>query len=87
MADDVALGQIVDFDAVCDANPDLVSDLRRLWGAVLVTDVAGVSSNQMPAADQDDAISRRWRRLDLPTTIGDYQLLAEVGRGASRRAT
>lgn len=81
MADDVALGRMVDFDAVCDANPDLVSDLRRLWGAVLVTDVAGVSSNQLPAADRDDANSRRWRRLDLPTTIGDYQLLAEVGRG------
>ena len=81
MADDVALGRVVDFDAVCRANPDLVSDLRRLWGAVLVTDVAAVSSNQLPAASQNEAVARRWRRLDLPTTIGDYELLEEVGRG------
>lgn len=81
MADDVAVGRPVDFDQVCAAHPDLASDLRRLWGAVLVTDVAAVVSDQVPAIDQDEAISRRWRRLELPTTIGDYELLEEVGRG------
>lgn len=81
MADDVALGKPVDFDAICETYPELASDLRRLWGAVLVTDVAAVASDQVPAVDQDEAISRRWRRLELPTTIGDYELLEEVGRG------
>jgi hypothetical protein len=81
MADDVAVGKAVDFDLICQTYPDLASDLRRLWGAVLVTDVAAVSSDQVPAVDQEEAIARRWRRLDLPTTIGDYELLAEVGRG------
>jgi len=81
MADDVALGTPVDFEMICQAHPELASDLRRLWGAVLVTDVAAVASDQVPAVDQDEAISRRWRRLELPTTIGDYELLEEVGRG------
>jgi predicted Ser/Thr protein kinase len=81
MADDVAVGRPVDFDDVCGTYPDLASDLRRLWGAVLVTDVAAVASDQVPAVDQDEAVSRRWRRLELPTTIGDYELLEEVGRG------
>ncbi len=81
MADDVSQGSPVDFQGVCNAHPDLASDLRRLWGAVLVTDVAAVSSEQVPLVDPDDASARRWRRLDLPVTIGDYQLLSELGRG------
>ncbi len=81
MADDVSVGNIVDFDAVCNANPELAPDLRRLWGAVLVTDVAAVSADQVPALNQYESVSRRWQRLDLPVTIGDYELLAEVGRG------
>ncbi len=81
MADDVAIGRPVDFESICASHPDLAKDLKRLWGAVLVADVAAVASDQLPAVDQDEAISRRWRKLELPATIGDYQLLAEIGRG------
>jgi hypothetical protein len=81
LADDVAAGREVDFAAVCDAHPDLASDLRRLWGAVLITDIAGVASEQLPSSDQGEAVSRRWQRLQLPTAIGDYELLEEIGRG------
>lgn len=81
MADEVAAGREVDFAAICDQNPELASDLRRLWGAVLVTDIAGVASEQLPAADPSDQGNRRWQRLQLPTTIGDYELQEEIGRG------
>jgi len=81
MADDVAMGRSVDFNIVCESYPDLASDLRRLWGAVLVTDVASIAADQLPAGENDDALLRRWRRMELPTTIGDYELLEEVGRG------
>lgn len=81
MADDVALGRSVDFNSVCQTYPDLADDLRRLWGAVLVTDVAAISADQVPAAESDEVIMRRWRRMDLPTTIGDYELQEEIGRG------
>lgn len=81
MADDVAAGREVDFAAICDQHPELASDLRRLWGAVLITDIAGVASDQLPTADSTDPSGRRWQRLQLPTTIGDYELIEEIGRG------
>lgn len=81
MADEVAAGREVDFAAVCQRNPEVASDLRRLWGAVLVTDIAGVAAEQLPAADSSDQTGRRWQRLQLPTTIGDYELQVEIGRG------
>jgi hypothetical protein len=81
MADEVAAGREVDFAAVCQQNPEVASDLRRLWGAVLVTDIAGVAAEQLPAADSSDQTGRRWQRLQLPTTIGDYELQVEIGRG------
>lgn len=81
MADEVAAGREVDFAGICQQHPEVASDLRRLWGAVLVTDIAGVGSEQLPAADSSDQTGRRWQRLQLPTTIGDYELQAEIGRG------
>jgi serine/threonine-protein kinase len=81
MADEVAAGREVDFAGICQQYPELASDLRRLWGAVLVTDIAGVASDQLPAADTSDQGNRRWQRLQLPTTIGDYELQEEIGRG------
>ena len=81
MADEVAAGREVDFAGICQQNPELASDLRRLWGAVLVTDIAGVASEQLPAGDSSDQGNRRWQRLQLPTTIGDYELQEEIGRG------
>lgn len=85
MADRVAEGKPVDLDSVCESHPDLVADLRRLWGAVLITDLAGVAAEQLPhanaPANRDGNPSRRWQRLRLPTRIGDYELLEELGRG------
>ena len=81
LTDEIAAGRAVEFDVVCRQNPDLADDLRRLWGAVLVTDIAALGSEQMPKAADADNQSRRWRRLQLPVEIGDYELLEEVGRG------
>lgn len=81
LADEVAAGREVDIDRVCQEHPDLASDLRRLWGAVLITDIAGMASDQLPSEESDPVTSRRWQRLQLPTRIGDYELIEELGRG------
>jgi serine/threonine-protein kinase len=95
LADRVARGEVVDFDKVCRENPEIADDLRYLWGAVLVTDAAGTSVNEIPGASQtafgtsgqdagssgDGDQAARWRTMSLPTTIGDYRLEEELGRG------
>lgn len=85
LADDVARGRPVDFDSVCKLHPDLAEDLRYLWGTILVTDAAGTSIDEVPGASHSGSSSNgepsRWRGLSLPTTIGDYRLEEELGRG------
>lgn len=81
LADQVVAGRSVDFAAVCETYPDLASDLRRLWGAVLITDIAGVASEQLPQDESAAGKTSRWQRLQLPTQIGDYELREELGRG------
>jgi len=81
LTDAVCRGEIVDFDATCREHPEFAAELRELWGAVLVTDTAASSRDELPAAADEDTSSGHWRRLQLPAVIGDYELLEEIGRG------
>lgn len=85
LTDQVCQGQIVDFDKACRENSDIADDLRHLWGAVLITDTAGTARDENPVAigsgDGEADGASRWRSLQLPIKIGDYELLEEVGRG------
>ena len=78
VADAVCQGEIVDLEAVCSENPELSGELRRLWGALLVTDTAGAIADEGLSSVSDTS---RWKSLTLPTTIGDYELIEELGRG------
>ena len=78
LTDAVCRGEIVDLDLVCKRNPDLAEELRRLWGAILVTDAVGTSKDER---DGSETSSGHWRKIKLPTTIGDYRLIEEIGRG------
>ena len=77
-ADAVCRGEIVDMESICAEHPDLSQELRRLWGTLLVTDTAGAIADEGPARDSDTS---RWKSLTLPTIIGDYELIEELGRG------
>ncbi|WP_145178576.1 serine/threonine-protein kinase [Rubripirellula lacrimiformis] len=79
ITDAICQGQILDIDQVCQANPDLAGELRRLLGTVLVTDTAGAKRDE-GLADQNPA-GNRWRSLRLPSVVGDYELIEELGRG------
>ncbi|MCC9601274.1 serine/threonine protein kinase [Stieleria sp. JC731] len=79
MTDTICRGEPVDFDSTCQQHPDLADELRKLWGAVLITDTAGASSDELSPPKPDG--QPRYARLQLPTTIGDYELLEEIGRG------
>lgn len=78
VADAVGRGEIVDMESICAEHPDLSQELRRLWGTLLVTDTAGAIADEGPARDSDTS---RWKSLTLPTIIGDYELIEELGRG------
>lgn len=77
---DAALrGERVDFAAVCREHPDCADELRELWGAAQLADVAAADTpeedDHLPAPGDVQA------QLQLPFKHGDYELLEELGRG------
>ena len=79
MTDSICRGEYLDFDEICRVHPDLADELRRLWGALLITDTAGAVRDE--GVLDPESTPSRWRSLELPTTIGDYELIEEIGRG------
>lgn len=78
LTDDALSGKTVDIEGVCRENPELADELRDLWGAVMVAEVAGNHSGETGAAADQDPSSGVFQ---LPCRFGDYELLDELGRG------
>ncbi|MCY2993638.1 MAG: serine/threonine-protein kinase [Planctomycetota bacterium] len=78
LTDATLRGEAVDLEAACGSHPDLAQELRELWAAAMVADVAGNCSR--PDARPDVADSPN-STLKLPCRLGDYELLEELGRG------
>ncbi|MEC7680372.1 MAG: serine/threonine-protein kinase [Planctomycetota bacterium] len=77
-ADAVCRGDLTDLHSMYQEHPDLETDLRRLFGTMLVTDTAGASLDEGITSTESQG---RWRSLQLPVVIGDYRLEDEIGRG------
>ncbi len=78
LTDRVQRGEQVDLERECRAHPDLASDLRELWGTILVANAIGSTS-----ADRlsDPIPQQKEGAPPLPRRIGDYELMEELGRG------
>ena len=77
-ADAVCRGDLIDFNSLVRAHPDLADELKRLFGTMLVTDTAGAVLDELVTTS---GTASRLRSLSLPTTLGDYELIEEIGRG------
>ena len=79
MTDAICKGEIIDIEVICRDNADMADELRRLLGAILVTDTAGASCQEDFADWESDPAHAQ--SFQLPTTIDDYELIEELGRG------
>jgi tRNA A-37 threonylcarbamoyl transferase component Bud32 len=72
-------GDIPDFEAIAAEHPDLADELRELWGAAMIADLAG--SDYASDATETGGNTASVAAASLPRVVGDYQLLEEIGRG------
>lgn len=78
LADRAQRGEQVDIVKVCEQYPEHAAELKYLWGTVLVTEAVGV--NQAKSSSFFGSDSGTWPP-QLPYSIGDYELLEQVGQG------
>lgn len=80
LADRAQRGEQIDLETQCRLHQDFATDLRELWGAVMVAQVAGKSSG-LAATVANAGHDSSNGSLVLPSQLGDYELLEELGRG------
>ena len=83
LTDMARLGHPPDFDQLAVEAPDLVDELRELWGAVEVAEVLARTSEPdatlaCPAARDRIGLEPRPQTGDM---VGDCEILEEIGRG------
>ena len=77
-------GEVIDIHAVAGGHPDFGDELVELWGAVMLANAIGSDASQQIAKSgefADDSSPDSLAALTLPCRWGDYELLAEIGRG------
>jgi serine/threonine-protein kinase len=80
LTDRVQRGEAIDLETECKEHPRFASDLRELWGVIVVARAAGSSSARvqptLPVTNDFPSDS-----FQLPARFGDYELVDELGRG------
>ncbi len=80
-------GESVSLEQTIAQHPDLSRELRELWAAVMIADAVAASTlahersvNSLP----QPSVAAKAARVEqdrLPRRLGDFELLAELGRG------
>ena len=78
LADRSNKGETINLDSVCKQYPQFESDLRELWGTIIVTDVA---AKEQSSREQEITNEIALPQLELPCKFANYMLEAEIGRG------
>ena len=84
LTEQAARGEAVDIHACAADHPHLGDELVELWGAVMLANAIGSdASRQVNATEAPKPVSpgSATSTLTLPCHWGDYELLAEIGRG------
>lgn len=78
LADRANAGEQVDLESTCREHPEFDSDLRELWGTIIVTRAA---ADGMATRSFTGNSEVRVPGLDVPYDLGKYILKEEIGRG------
>jgi serine/threonine protein kinase len=76
LADRANRGEPVSLEVACKQNPQFETDLRELWGTIVVTQAAAQENSSSSTTSELAAV-----QLELPCQFGDYVLESEIGRG------
>jgi len=77
-----ASGGGVDLESLARDNPDLEQELRELWATMMLADDFGsFDADLIGHATLDAADAAPIRTAHVPPAFGDYEPLAEIGRG------
>jgi len=78
LADRTNAGEKVELEATCKKYPQFESDLRDLWGTIVVTRAA---ADEMATRSFSPESDIRIPGLEVPYDLGNYVLEEEIGRG------
>jgi serine/threonine-protein kinase len=78
LADRTNAGEKVELEATCKKHPQFESDLRDLWGTIVVTRAA---ADEMATRSFSPDSDIRIPGLEVPYDLGTYVLEEEIGRG------
>ncbi len=78
LGDEMAAGKSHQLEEVCQQHPEFATDIRDLWGTIVVTQAIGFAKSLGENSPDSDSV---YSTLELPFDMGNYILTEEIGRG------